>query len=280
MIAVIGATGNVGRALVDQLCDAGERPRIVSRDGGKASRWGNRVETVVGDVRDTTTRERVLAGVEKLFSLSFIEAPAEVDAAITTAARNAGVRHIVKLSSIGAPSAIPIGRRHGECEEFVRASGVAWTFLRPGYFMANTLRWVPMIKAEGRVVTPAPDAKVQPISEKDVAEVARLCLLQSAHEGKIYELIGAEHISAREQVGILSRVLGKPIQCHEADTESTLEHLRALGQPAWLIESFRAMWANLGAGGGNPRLSILQELTGRAPQSFEAWCQAHCSAFA
>ena len=279
MIGVIGATGNVGRALVDQLCKAAERPRIVFRDERKANRWQGRVESVMGDVRDASTRERACACAQKLFCMSFIETPSELDRAVTEAARDAGVRHIVKLSSIGVSSSVGIGRRHFECEEFVRASGVAWTFLRPTFFMTNTLRWAEMIKSDGRVVTPAADGKTPPISERDIAEVAKLSLLQPGHEGKIYELTGAELISAREQVEILSHVLGRSIACVDADIEGTVERMRALGRPEWVLESLRAMWTGVQAGHGGQRTSIFEELTGHAPQSFEVWCQEHRSEF-
>lgn len=280
MIVVIGATGNVGSALVDQLCDSGERPRIVVRDDRKARRWEKCVETVVGDMREPETRDRALMGAERLFCLSFIEQPPEVDRAITDAAREAGVRHIVKLSTIGASSSAPIGLRHLEREDWIRASGVAWTFLRPTFFMANSLRWASMIKTEGRVVAPAADGKIPPISERDIAEVAKLCLLQPGHEGKTYELTGAELISAREQVEVLSRVLGKPITFVEVDIENAIGQMRALGRPPWVLESLQEMWIAVRAGRGGQRTSTFEELTGQAPQNFEAWCREHRSEFA
>jgi uncharacterized protein YbjT (DUF2867 family) len=280
MIVVIGATGNVGSALVDQLCDAGERPRVLVRDARKAERWQGRVEVIVGDARDAGALARALAGARKLFCLSFIEEPPEVDRGVIAAARDAGVRHVVKLSTIGASSSVPIGRRHLEREEWIRASGMAWTFLRPGYFMSNTLRWAPSIRAEGRVVAPAADGRMAPIAERDIAEIARRSLLEPGHEGETYELTGAELTTARAQVAVLARVLGRPLACVDADLETALERMRAMGRPPWVLESLAAMWTELRAGRGDQRTDAFGRLTGGAPQGFGQWCREHRDAFA
>jgi uncharacterized protein YbjT (DUF2867 family) len=275
MIAVIGATGNIGRGLVDRLCEAGERPRVVVRDDRKAASWQGRVETVVGDVRDPDTRERAFSGAHQMFCLSFIEEPPGVDRAVIDAARNAGVGHVVKLSTIGATSDVPIGRMHREREEWIRASGMAWTFLRPGYFMTNTLRWAPTIKTDGRVVTPAADGMFAPISEQDIAETAALTLLRPGHEAQIYELTGDQLISAREQVETLARVLDRPIDCVNVDVETAVRRMQTLGAPSWLLASLRAMWTAVGAGQGSQRTTTFETLVGRKPVDFEAWCHQH-----
>jgi uncharacterized protein YbjT (DUF2867 family) len=279
MIVVIGATGNVGRCLVDRLCAAGQRPRIVVRDERKAASWQGRVETVVGDVRDAATLERAFSGALRLFCLSFIEEPPEVDRGVIDAARDAGVGHVVKLSTIGATSEVPIGRMHREREDWIRASGMAWTFLRPGFFMTNTLRWADMIKADGRVVTPAADGMIAPIAEQDIAEAAALSLMQPGHDGQIYELTGDQLISARGQVEILARVLDRPITCVDADIASAIRRMSALDAPPWLLESLRAMWTDVSAGRGAQRTTTFDTLTGHKPIDFEAWCHEHRSAF-
>lgn len=234
---------------------------------------------MVGDIREAATRERVFKGAHKLFCISFIEEPPEIDHAVIDAARDVGVRHIVKLSTIGASSPIPIGRRNLEREDWIRASGMAWTFLRPGYFMANTLRWAAMIKAEGRVETPAADGLIAPISEQDIAEIAKLCLLQPGHEAKTYELTGIELITAREQVKILSRVIGKPIDCVDVDVAKAVAQIRALGQPPWLVESLQTKWCSVRDGFGNQRTDTFENLTAHPPLGFEAWCEGHRSDF-
>ncbi len=279
MIVVIGATGNVGHALVERLLEAGERPRIVVRDEQKASAWRGQVDVVVGDVRDERTRGRAFRGADRMFCLSFIEEPPQVDRDVIDDACRAGVGHIVKLSTIGAASDVPIGRMHREREEWIRASGMEWTFLRPGYFMANTLRWATMIKADGRVVTPAADGMIAPVSERDIAEIAALSFLQPGHVGRTYELTGDQLISARGQVETLSRVLERPIECVNAEIQPALGRMEALGAAPWLVASLQAMWSTVAAGDGDHRTDTFQTLSGRRPVDFETWCGQHRADF-
>jgi uncharacterized protein YbjT (DUF2867 family) len=278
MIAVLGATGNVGQELVDQLCAAGERVRITTRDERKAARWAGRVECVVGDLSDPRVRSRALEGTERLFAFPFIEQP-EIHDALVEAAKRARVRQIVALSSIGATAPVPIGRLHREREEVIERSGLPWTFLRPSYFASNTLRWAPSIKREGRVVTPIPEGKMDLIAPRDIAAVAKLALVEPGHEGNIYALTGAERLRTKEQIEILSRVIAKPIACVEVSIDAAADGLRKQGRPAWLVESLVAMWTQVRAGGDDQRTDTFAKLTGRAPQRFETWCVAHREAF-
>ena len=106
-----------------------------------------------------------------------------------------------------------------------------------------------------------------------------LALVAPGHESRIYELTGAELLSASEQVEIISRTIGKPVACVETSIESTSENLRRAGQPEWMIESLVEMWQDVRSGKGSWRTGTFAELTGHAPQSFEQWCREHRSAF-
>src|SRR5207237_197124 len=129
------------------------------------------------------------------------------------AAQQAGVRHVVYLSSTGAnhPTLL-LGRWHRDREEIIRASGLTWTFLRPGNFMSNTLMWAETIKTQETVYFPGGAGRTAPIDPQDIAAVAALALTQPGHEGRIYELTGGELLTAAQQTEILSHVLGKPIR--------------------------------------------------------------------
>jgi uncharacterized protein YbjT (DUF2867 family) len=278
MISVVGATGNVGAELVELLCKEGAPVRVLTRSADKAARLSARVDVVVGDIRDEGARRRLLAGATRLFCFPFVEEPLLHDA-IVDDARRAGIRHVVALSSIGAATEIPIGRRHREREEAIERSSLPWTFLRPSYFASNALRWAPSIKAEGQVVSPVPDRKADAIAPRDIAEVAKLALVQPGHEGKIYVLTGAELLTVREQVDILARVLGKPITCFEVSIDAAIAPLHAMGRPDWLIESLVAMWTSLRAGAADPRTDTFATLVGRPPEGFESWATAHRNAF-
>lgn len=279
MICIIGATGNVGKELVDQLVARGERIRIVTRDEKKVAHLPSSVERIIGNATDRQVLARAFDGVTKLFSLSF---PGETatHSAITEEAKRAGVRHIVLLSSIGASSPYALGQHHRASELVVEASGLARTFVRPGYFMSNTLAWAASIKSEGKIVTPTADGKVAPIAPRDIAEIAAIALTGTGHEGKIYELTGDEPLSQRDQVAVISRLVGKPIACVEIPFATAAEGMRKLGRPEWLIDSLTGMWEGIRAGKASQATDTFQKVTGRRPQSFEMWATANRAAFA
>jgi uncharacterized protein YbjT (DUF2867 family) len=145
--------------------------------------------------------------------------------------------------------------------------------------MANTLRWTEVIKTDGRVATPAADGKTAPIAEQDIAEIAALSLLLPGHEGKTYELTGSSLISARDQIGILSRVLGVSIACVDLEIGSALDRMRALGREDWLLESLREIWTAVRDGQGIQQTHTFEALTRRRPLGFEAWCEQHRADF-
>jgi uncharacterized protein YbjT (DUF2867 family) len=183
------------------------------------------------------------------------------------------------LSSRGATTDVPIGIEHRARELVIEASGIPWTFLRPGYFMTNTLRWAPAIRRDRRVSVPAADGMIVPIAAEDIAEVACLALSQPGHANRYYELTGAELVSAREQVAILARVLGAPIECVPLSLEDAAAGARSSGLPDKLVDSFVMMWRATAAGAGASRTDVFAQLTGHAPMTFNAWAEKHRTAF-
>src|SRR5262249_56062768 len=106
---VTGATGDVGSKVVDRLLQRGDRPRVFVRDREKArSRFGDRVDVFIGDLADPASLNPALEGVDALFLVNTgPEIPARDEAAAKTA-KAAGVKHLVKLSSMDAPQGLPI----------------------------------------------------------------------------------------------------------------------------------------------------------------------------
>jgi len=150
MILVIGATGTVGRELVPRLLESGQAVRAMSRTPEKArALFGAGVEVARGDVDDSTSLRAALTDVERVF---LVTPPVggggrPPDATICALAVQAGVRQIVRLSVLqaGGDENDPITGWHTAAENAIKASGLAWTFLRPGGFMSNTLCWAKMI---------------------------------------------------------------------------------------------------------------------------------------
>jgi uncharacterized protein YbjT (DUF2867 family) len=139
MILVTGATGHVGQHLVPQLFEMGEPVRVFTRDARKVAHLDSRIERAIGDFDKPDSLEAALHGVDRLFLVTY---ETRQDCNMLEAARRAGVRQVVKLSTLEAGNpALQIGKWHREREQLIEASGIPWTFLRPGMFMTNTAEW-------------------------------------------------------------------------------------------------------------------------------------------
>jgi (4-alkanoyl-5-oxo-2,5-dihydrofuran-3-yl)methyl phosphate reductase len=170
---VTGATGDVGARVVEQLLHQGERPRIFVRDAQKARTCcGDRVEVFVGDLGDPASLRPALAGIDALFLVnSGPEIPVRDQAAAETA-KAAGVKRLVKLSSMDVEQGLAIGAWHEQGEAAVRASGIPFTFVQPTGFMSNLLAWAKSIQIEGIVRSSTGDGRRAFIHSADIAAVA------------------------------------------------------------------------------------------------------------
>ena len=210
MILVTGATGNIGKELVQKLLEKGEEFRILVRDEKKALGAESQVEVAIGDLSKPETLGTAMQGIDKLFLIT--PDTGQVRALLNTAQQN-GVRHVVKISTIEADRSLGPGKWHRQQEELIKSMGFAWTFLRPTMMMVNTVEWWgETVKAQNTVYFPGGKGKVPPVDTRDVALVACAVLTESGHEGKIYELTGPKAFTIVEMVEILSKALGKPIQ--------------------------------------------------------------------
>src|SRR5215510_5387814 len=169
MILVTGATGNVGRELVPLLLDANQPVRVLIRDERKAAHLGDRVQRAVGDLDRPETLAQAMQGIDRLFLVTPVT---QQVANLVEAAKHAGVRHIVKQSTIEANRSLGPGRWHREQERMIEDCGISWTFLRPTLMMVNTLQWwAHTILSQGCVYFPR-TGQVPPIDPLDVAAVA------------------------------------------------------------------------------------------------------------
>ncbi len=196
-------------------------------------------------------------------------------------ARKAGVEHVVLLSSstVLYPEAEPnpIARTHIAVERAVAESGLDWTFVRPGYFATNTLRWG-SIRAERVLRTAFPEATASLVHERDIAAIATRALLDDAHRGAAYPVLGAGPLTAREQVAVIAEALGEPVRLDEVDVDTYRDEL--LTQlPEFLVERL------VQTGGEVPQLpaelgtDAVAEVVGRPPLTFTEWAHDHAADF-
>ncbi|MFE0020959.1 NAD(P)H-binding protein [Amycolatopsis sp. NPDC059021] len=209
-VLVTGATGNVGRNVVDLLVRAGVDVRATSRDPASLDLPAE-VDVRRVDLTDPKTFEQALQGVEKVFLYT---QPAGIDG-VVEAAKAAGVEHAVLLSSLAVGDGRDpdhwIARWHRSVEDTIARSGLAWTFVRPGAFAANSLQWAQSIKDGEPVRILYAHSYLSSIHERDIAEVSALPLLEDGHAGAAYHITGGDSITQAEQIALIGQAIGREI---------------------------------------------------------------------
>ena len=217
MILVTGATGLNGKELLRLLSARGVGVRALVRNPARAESIAAlpHVEIVQGDMARPETLVAALRGVDRAMLISSSDPMMlEVQSNFIEAAKKAGVQHVVKLSGIMPElnSAFRFARMHGEIEQRLEASGMAFTHLRAGEFMPAYFRQVPNIAAKGAMFLPMEDARIASIDVGDIAEIAASVLTGSGHEGRIYPLTGPQALTMTEVAAKLSAATGKTVR--------------------------------------------------------------------
>jgi len=258
-ILVIGATGNIGREVVSQLAAAGVAVRAM--------------------VRNPESLDRCLDGIDTVF-LVWVAPPDAVGPAIERIARHA--KRVVFLSApLKTPHPFfqqPNASRAlvDGIESLIEASGLEWTYLRPGMLASNAvLWWASRIRAGEVVRWPYLDVPTAPIDERDIAAVAVRALCEDGHGGAEYVLTGPESLTQREQLATIARVIGREVPVEEASPEAWMADS---GLAPFIAKMLAAAW---GAGAGRAAFvsPTFGELMGRGPRSFAEWVRDHAGAF-
>lgn len=280
MILVLGATGTTGGEVARQLIAAGEKPRLLVRDPSKAGAFGGRAEIVQGDLDRPESLGAAMRGVEKLYLVAGgLDGPA-LEANAVDAAKRAGVRHVVKLSVIGADDPVLIlSKWHAESERHLMDSGLAWTMVRPVNFMSNALGWAASIKAEGKFYQPTGAGRWAAVDPADVAAVAVRALTTPGHEGKGYTLTGPESLDAAGYAAVLTSVLGTPVTFVDVPPEAAREGMLKSGMPPAYVDALADLNALMKAGGADVVTPAVEQVTGRPAATFEAWARRNAGAF-
>jgi uncharacterized protein YbjT (DUF2867 family) len=281
MILVTGATGNVGGAVLEELVEAGHRVRALVRDPAKLGARGDKVEVVKGALSKPETLDAAFAGVEKLFLVCAGGDLPTLAGNAVEAAKKAGVKHIVMLSSasVVGESDIDIGRWHKEAEAKVKGSGIAYTLLQPGAFASNARMWAGSIKAQGAVFQATGEGKTTPIDPRDIAAVGVKALTTPGHEGKEYVLTGPEALSGAEQVAKISAAIGKPLRFVDVTEDQAREGMTKAGFPEGMVRALLQAWALIKAGHGTLLTTTVEDVLGRKARTFDAWVESNVKAF-
>lgn len=280
MYLITGATGNIGRGVVEQLHELGHDVRALVRDPSRAELLPACIDIAVGDLDDADSVVAALRGVDSVFLLHAGAGTTQTQTMID-AARSVGVNRIVLLSSIGARlRPVPmIGSILAAREDLLRASGLDVTYLRPNGLMSNALQWADEIRENNRVVDPTDPGRQPVVDPDDIARVAALVLTQNGHVGHGYILNGPEALTAREQVQTLSDVLGHGIDFVAVTPEQVANQAIESGTPAQLAGAMQNLNELFRASRAGVIADDIENLTGVAPRTFRDWCERHIDEF-
>jgi len=288
MIAVVGATGNTGRAVVKELRQLGENPVCIVRNADKAREvLGADAKTAVAELTDRAALEKALKGVDNVFVVTgHNPGMVEQQNNVLDAAMAGGAKYLVRVSGgrdvARADSTSVVGRGHAAIEERLKQSGIKWTILRPGLFMQNLLGQAATIKSDSKIVMAYPkDFSIAWTDVRDTGAVgARIVLDPAPHAGKTYEFTGKSTTNG-EFTEVFSQVLGRPIAYVPITVEQNEAALKSRNMPDWLVTHLVTI-AKLGNAGGfsNENTKPIEDIVKRPPLTTRQFVQDHKALFA
>jgi uncharacterized protein YbjT (DUF2867 family) len=221
-----------------------------------------------------------LKGVDRVF---LVGPPApnltELERKAVDEIKQSGVRQVVKLSAMGGREAT-FPRQHAESEDYIKSSGVAYTFLRPNGFMENFVIYnAPTINTQNAFYGVQGDGKISHIDIRDIAAVAVKALTEDGHEGKAYTLTGPEALSNARVAEILSEDTGREIRYVDLPPEQFKQALLAAGVPEWSANALIDLQQLYRRGGASAVTRDVEQLLGRKPITLEQFSRDYAEAF-
>ncbi|MFI9718233.1 NAD(P)H-binding protein [Streptomyces sp. NPDC052396] len=282
MILVTGATGTIGRPLVDILHAEGANVRALTRDPQAAGLPAD-VEVTEGDPSLPGTVASSLEGVTSLFLHP--RAAGDGAAELLALARERGVKRVVVLSAVNVDDDLAVqpsryrGDRNKEVEEAAVGSGLEWVSLRSGPFAINTLHsWGSQIRAGDVVRGPYATFSEAPVHERDLAGVAARALLTDELIGRKMELTGPQPLTHEEMVATIGDVIGRPLRYLEIPPEAAAQSMLQHGFPEPFVEALLARYAR--EAGQTARLTDeVGKILGRPARTYAEWVADHAVAF-
>jgi NAD(P)H dehydrogenase (quinone) len=283
VIAVTGATGALGRRVVERLTGREDVAlRLVVREAARAPRVpGAEVAAVPGGYADGPGLTAALAGVHTLYLVSAAEAEDRLQQHRTAvaAAAAAGVQRVVYTSFLGAaPDAVfTLARQHAATEEALAATGVRTTVLRHAMY-ADFVPFFAVLE-DGRAViaAPADDGRASFVSRDDLADVAAAVLLDDspALDGAVLDVTGPEALSLDDAAAVLAEVTGRPATYRRQTVEEAWATRRPSGHPDWEVEGWVTSYRAIAAGELSRVTDVVPTLTAHPARTVAEHLHAH-----
>jgi uncharacterized protein YbjT (DUF2867 family) len=272
MILVTGASGNVGKMVLQEVAKSGAKHRAMYRSANEAAKARSGTETVIADFAKPETLKAALRGVDSVYLVcSPIPELVQLESNMIDACVAGGVKHVVLNSAMGAADydkSFPSW--HRIVENKLKGTRLSWTILRPNSFHQNVVAfYAPTIRTQGVFYSSMRDAKNGFLDLRDIAAVAAKALAAGKHAGKIYELNGPEAISYAQLAAKVAKVSGREVNYVDIPMEAQKKAMLEQGTPEWLATALLELQQYYLSGKGGDVDGLLQELLGRAPITME-----------
>jgi len=278
-VFVSGATGTVGREVCAALHERDVQVRVGARASSDVASLLPEVSDLVAlDFADPVVSPSVFDRTDAFFFMTpLIEDQVEASNRVLGAAIEAGVRHIVRLSSrsAGWDQHSELRAWHREIDDAVASAGATWTILRPCSFFQNFITYqAETIRNMSSIILPQGDGLIPYIDAKDIGEAAAKCLLHPAdHAGQSYVLTGGRAYGPKGVAAEVSRVIGKPITYIPIEEAQARDMMLQMGTPAWLVEAGLAVFAHARSGGEAAVDPALTRILGRPATSLSEFVE-------
>ncbi len=283
MILLTGVTGQVGRVTADILQDRGVEFRGLARDAEKAAQLRNQgMEVVQGDLLNAADMAAATRGITSaLLVTPNGRQQLEMERVFAEAAVQAGVGHLVKISTIRATAdaTAPFPMIHYQSEEFIKSLGMRWTMLRANYFMQNFMMSTQSIVNNSYFELPFAKAKLGFIDARDVAEIAAKCLLDTGLDSGIHDISGPEALDFNAVAMRMSGVFGRKIRYIDQSPADFRALIEKVIPDQWHVNALCALFSEIANQALGPITGDAEQLLGRTPRTLDSFLHDYFHVF-
>ena len=286
MILVTGASGNMGKAVLNEVIqrttETGEECRAMYRSATEAAKAPAGTSTVVADFSKKDTLPAALEGISSIYLVcSPIPQLIELEWNMIDACVAAGVSHIVLNSAMGAREwrkSFPSW--HRRVEDKLKSTKISFTILRPNSFHQNVLTYyAPSIRTRGVFHSSMGNARVSYLDLRDIAVVVAKSLAGGEHSGQTYELNGPEALTYSELAEKIAKHSGRDVQYVDVPFDAQRKAMLERGMPEWQADALLDLQAYYVKGKGGKIDGLLEQLIGRPPITMDEFLAEFANEF-
>lgn len=279
-----GAETSTGQKVIKRLDKQGYKVNVLVKDIKKAQDLKSpRIKLIEGDIKKQGSLKKALDGVEHAFLFSPNNNNlVKNEKNFIDAAKESGVKYIVKYSAIGADpnSRSELLKRHGKSEEYLKQSGIRYAIIRPNIFMQNFVDlFGEDIRDERKIYLPMDKAKCGYVDERDSTRLIANVLTQNGHKKKIYDITGPESLSGSDLAELFSNALGKKVSYENIKPKEFKKKLIEAKVPERLAEEYTEYYKLLADGLCDEVTDWVYKVTDKQPRTFDEFLDDNISFF-